>query len=71
MIRVYQVLPHVLNAPIISCACWDSWYVDVAVDVGVGALLEGKLDMQGHPYLGDGEGGAGVLLAVAGSLMGE
>ena len=27
--------------------------------------------MQGHPYLGDGEGGAGVLLTVAGSLMRE
>ena len=27
--------------------------------------------MKGHPYLGDGEGGADVLLAVAGSLMRE
>ena len=30
-----------------------------------------EFDMQGHPYLGDGEGGAGVLLAVASSLMTE
>ena len=50
---------------------WDRWNIDVAVDIGVGAVLQGKLDMQGHPYLGDGEGGAGVLLAVAGSLMRE
>ena len=37
----------------------------------LGAVLQGKLDMQSQPYLGDGEGGAGVLLAVAGSLMRE
>ena len=48
-----------------------SYLVDVVIDIGVGAVPQGKLDMQGHPYLGDGEGGAGVLLAVAGSLMRE
>ena len=48
-----------------------SYLVDVVIDIGVGAVPQAKLDMQGHPYLGDGEGGAGVLLAVAGSLMRE
>ena len=66
-----QVLPHLISTSIISSTCWDCWNVDVTVDIGVGAVLQGKLDMQGHPYLGDGEGGAGVLLAVAGSLMRE
>ena len=58
---------HMIRCSIISGGCWDRWNVDVAVDIGVGAVLQGKLDMQGHPYLGDSEGGAGVLLAVAGS----
>ena len=62
---------HSTNASIISSACWNCWNVDVTVDKGVGAALKNKLDMQGHPYLGDGEGGAGVLLAVAGSFLGE
>ena len=62
---------HIIDVSIISGGCWDRWNVDVTVDIGVGAALQGKLDMQGHPYLGDGEGGAGVLLAVAGSLMRE
>ena len=66
-----QVILHSKNFPIIFGACWNGWNVDVTIDIGVGAVLQGKLDMQGHPYLGDGEGGAGVLLAVAGSLMGE
>ena len=66
-----QEFPHTINTAIISGARWNCWNVDVTVDKGVGAVLQAKLDMQGHPYLGDGEGGAGVLLAVAGSLMGE
>ena len=57
------------NSSIISGGCWDRWNVDVAVDIGVGAILQSKLDMQGHPYLGDGERGASVLLADAGFLM--
>ena len=66
-----QIIIHISKASIISGASWYCWNVDVTVDEGVGAILQKKLDMQGHSYLGDGEGGAGVLLAVAGSLMRE
>ena len=62
---------HNTNVSIISGACWDCWNVDVTVNEGAGAIPVEEFDMQGHPYLGDGEGGAGVLLAVAGSLMRE
>ena len=62
---------RIIGCSIISGSFWDCWNVDVTVNIGVGAVLQDKLDMQGHTYLGDGEGGAGVLLAVAGSLMGE
>ena len=62
---------HSNNSSIICGACWDCWNVDVTVNEGEGAIHVGEFDMQGKPYLGDAEGGAGVLLAVAGSLMGE
>ena len=67
----FQVTNHLTDIPVVSGASWDCWNVDVTVNEGVGAIPVKELDMQGHPYLGDGEGGAGVLLAVAGSLMGE
>ena len=66
-----QVIIRSNNCSIISGAYRDCWNVDVTVNEGAGAILEEEFDMQGHPYLGDGEGGAGVLLAVAGSLMEE
>ena len=67
----HKVVLHGSTVSIISSACWDRWNVDVTVNIGIGAVLQDKLDVQGHPYLGDGQGGAGVLLAIAGSLMGE
>ena len=64
-----QVILHRTRGSIILGACWDCWNVDVTVDEGAGAILVEEFDMQGHPYLGDGEGGVDLLLAVAGSLM--
>ena len=66
-----QVFLRTSNASIILSARWDCWNVDVTVNEGIRAIHVEEFDMQGHPYLGDGEGGAGVLLAVAGSLMRE
>ena len=60
-----------MSVPIISGACWDCWNVDFSVSEGKGAIRVEKFHVQGHPNLGDGEGGAGILLAVAGSLMRE
>ena len=48
-------------------SCWDCWNVEFKEDA-VAIPME-EFELQGHPYFGDGEGGAGVLLAVAGSLM--
>ena len=59
-----QVIKHSINFSIIFGASWDCWNVDVTVNEGEGAILVEEFDMQGHPDLGDGEGGAGVLLAV-------
>ena len=66
-----QVFSSISRLSIISGACWNCWDVDVTVNEGEGAIPLEEFDMQGHPDLGDGEGGAGVLLAVAGSLMRE
>ena len=66
-----QVIKHFRNASIISGACWDCWNVDITVNESVGAIPVEEFYMQRHPDLGEGEGGAGVLLAVAGSFVGE
>ena len=66
-----QIVMYFMDFSIVWSTGGDCWYVYVTVNKGAGTVLQGKLDMQGHPYLGDGEGGAGVFLAVAGSLMRE
>ena len=66
-----QVFYFMTNVSLIFGECWDGWNVDVAINKGEGAVLQSKFDMQGQSYLCDGEGGAGVLLAVAGFLMRE
>ena len=66
-----QVIMCITNVSIISGACWNCWNVDVTVNEGVGAIRVEEFDMQGHPYLCDGDGGASVLLAVACFHMGE
>ena len=67
----HQVVLRIRDCSSISGGCWDRWNVDVTVNEGEGAIPVEEFDMQGHPDLGDSEGGAGVLLAVAGSLMRE
>ena len=55
-------------------SCWDCWNVEFKEDAVAIPMEEFELkglQCKATPYFGDGEGGAGVLLAVAGSLMGE
>ena len=66
-----KILANVHNASIISCACGDRWDVYITIDESGEAVLEDKLYVQGHPYLGEGEAGASVLLAITCPLMGE
>ena len=66
-----KILANVHNASIISCACGDRWDVYITINESGGAILEDKLYVQGHPYLGEGEAGASVLLAIACPIMGE
>ena len=60
-----------IDAPVIFRADWDRRDVQVAVNVAERAILQKELNVDGHSYLGNCQGGTCILLTIAGSLVAE